>query len=223
MNQNTNLKITEKNIGNKPKSQITKAIIVIALVILLIIYIGDFKLSLYLLFGIGFGIILQRSRFCFTAAFRDPIITRTTSLTNALLLSITMGSIGVVILNFLFSLKGKRLIGIDAVYPLSILTLVGGILFGIGMVIASGCASGTLVRIGEGMKLQWLSFIFFLLGAILGSGMMGYIDPLFAKGKITLFLPDYVGWLGALGIQCLLILLVYILMKKFAKRKRRRK
>lgn len=204
------------------KSQIIIGIGVIILIVLLMLYIKDKKMITYLLFGIGFGAILQRSRFCFTAAFRDPILTKTNTLSNALLLSVGIGSVGVVILNYIFTNNGRRLVGIDAVYPFSILTIVGGILFGIGMVIASGCASGTLVRIGEGMQLQWISFIFFLLGAILGSGLMGHIDPLFSKSKITLFLPDVVGWIGALIIQIILIVSAYFIVKKIKSRKRRK-
>lgn len=212
--------MTEK-IKKVKKSQIPIAIVLIVLVFIFIIYLNDAKLSLYLLFGLGFGVILQRSRFCFTAAFRDPIMTRTSSITNALLLSITIGSIGVVILNYIWNLHGKALTGIDAVYPLSPLTIIGGILFGIGMVIASGCASGTLVRMGEGFKLQWISFFFFLLGAIGGSGVMGYLDPFFAKMKVTVFLPEKIGWFGSLALQLILLLLTYFFIKRFIKRKRR--
>lgn len=202
------------------KSQVSVALIIIALTIAFIFYINDSKLISYLLFGIGFGVILQRSRFCFTAAFRDPILTRTNSLTNALLLSVTIGSIGVVILNFIYLSQGRKLVGIDAVYPLSVLTIIGGILFGIGMVIAGGCASGTLVRIGEGMKLNFISFVFFIIGAILGSGMMGYLDPFFEKGKVTIFLPDKIGWIGSILFQLGMIFLSFVFMKKFKNRKR---
>ena len=210
-----------ENIKNKKKIQVLSALILIVLVTLFSIYLNDAKLSLYLLFGIGFGVILQRSRFCFTAAFRDPIMTRTTSITNALLLSISIGSIGVVILNFIWNSHGRKLTGIDAIYPLSPLTIIGGIVFGVGMVIASGCASGTLVRMGEGFKLQWISFFFFLIGAISGSGLMGYLDPFFAKSKVTIFLPDKIGWYGSLTLQLILLLVVYLLIKKFVKRRRR--
>ncbi len=211
------------NSNIKKKSQVPKGIALVILIVAFSFYLNDVKLVTYLLFGIGFGVVLQRSRFCFTAALRDPIMTRTNSLTNALLLAIAIGTGGVVLLNTIWNFQGKRLTGIDAVYPLSPLTVAGGILFGIGMVIASGCASGTLMRMGEGMKMQWISFFFFIIGAITGSGVMGYLDPLFAKSKVTLFLPDYIGWGGAALVQFLIIFSVYMLMKKFIKRKRRKR
>lgn len=207
-------------IEKERRSQIPLAILLIVLVALFMLYTGDDKLSLYLMFGIAFGAVLQRSRFCFTAAFRDPIMTRTSSLTDAFFLAMGIGTAGVFILNMIWNSNGKVLRGIDAVYPLSVLTVIGGIIFGIGMVIASGCASGTLVRIGEGMKMQWVSFVLFLLGAILGSGFMGYLDPLFEKSKMTLFLPDYVGWNWAFIIQMSLIAGTYTLIKKIAKRRK---
>lgn len=204
----------------KQKSQFPIAVILIIFICILAFFFHDIKLTAYLLFGIGFGIILQKSRFCFTAAFRDPILTRTSSLTNALLLSAAIGSAGVAVLNFIYLSQGKKLVGTDAVYPLSFLTIAGGILFGIGMVIAGGCASGTLVRMGEGLKLNFISFFFFLIGAISGAGLMGYLDPLFQKGKITVFLPDKIGWIPSLAFQFGMIFLTYISIKKLKNRKK---
>lgn len=209
----------KENDKKRRKSQLPIAVLVILLTAAFIFYLNDVKLASYFLFGIAFGAVLQRSRFCFTAAFRDPIMTKTASLTNALLLSVTVGTVGVAVLNLIWNSHGKRLTGIDAVYPLSLLTVIGGILFGIGMVVASGCASGTLMRMGEGFKLQWLSFFFFLLGAVLGSGVMGYVEPLFEKARISIFLPDHMGWLMATAIQLLLIAAVYLLIKRFVKRR----
>lgn len=201
------------------KSQLPIAFILIIFICIFTFFIHDSKLINYLLFGIGFGIILQKSRFCFTAAFRDPILTKTSTLSNALLLSVAIGSAGVAILNFIYLSQGKKLIGIDAVYPLSFLTIIGGVLFGIGMVIAGGCASGTLVRMGEGLKLNFISFFFFLIGAILGAGLMGYLDPLFQKGKITIFLPDRIGWIPSIIFQFGMIFIAYISIKKLKNRK----
>lgn len=40
-------------------------------------------------------------------------------------------------------------------------TVVGGIIFGIGMVIAGGCASGMLMRIGEGFEMHLITLVGF--------------------------------------------------------------
>ena len=68
--------VKANSVRKKPfKSQIPHALVLIALLIGLGFYLNDAKLVKYLIFGVVFGMILQRSRFCFTAAFRDPVIT----------------------------------------------------------------------------------------------------------------------------------------------------
>jgi hypothetical protein len=50
------------------------------------------------------------------------------------------------------------------VVPFGLHLVVGGVLFGIGMVVAGGCVSGTLYRIGEGYLASWASLAGILLG-----------------------------------------------------------
>lgn len=69
----------------KPKKvQIAQAVVCLVAVTALGLYLsqGNVRLGLFWMFGILFGIVLQRSRFCFTAAFRDPWLTGSTSLTD---------------------------------------------------------------------------------------------------------------------------------------------
>jgi hypothetical protein len=48
-------------------------------------------------------------------------------------------------------------------------TALGGVIFGIGMVLAGGCASGTLYRIGEG----YVTSLVALVGMLLGIAVFG--------------------------------------------------
>ena len=52
------------------------------------------KAAMYWVFGGCFGFILQKSRFCFTASMRDPVLTGTTSLTKAVLIAFAIATIG---------------------------------------------------------------------------------------------------------------------------------
>jgi uncharacterized membrane protein YedE/YeeE len=47
-------------------------------------------------------------------------------------------------------------------------SLLGGLIFGIGMVFAGGCASGSLWRMGEGHIKLWVTMFFFLLDGVHG-------------------------------------------------------
>ena len=61
-------------------------------------------------------------------------------------------------------------------------------MFGIGMVISGGCASGTLMRVGEGFTMQILSLVFFYCGFPSGAltifGFWKYNVILRGKGRL---------------------------------------
>ena len=213
-------KITIKHTERKlVKSQIPIALIITILAVIFGFYLNNQKLATFWIFGIAFGMILQRSRFCFTAGFRDPIMTGSTSLTRAVFLAISIGTIGFTALSFGSVLSGGKPLGLDAVFPLSVLTVIGGILFGIGMVIAGACGSGVLMRFGEGYQLQWVSFVFFVFGSVVGAWAMGFLEPIFNDKKWAIYLPDYLGWTGALVFQFTIILIIYIVAIKWQKKK----
>lgn len=150
----------------KPKkSQIPYAILLTILIIAFGFYLagGNSKLPVYWGFGIAFGYILQRSRFCFTAAFRDPCITGSTSVTRAVLVAVAVGSVGFWAIKYASVMaSAESNFSMTGVAPIGLPLMVGAVLFGIGMVIAGGCASGTLMRVGEGFTMQMLSLVFFL-------------------------------------------------------------
>lgn len=208
-------KITRTRTSRKEKaSQIPYALILMACLIGFAFYLKDSKLILYWIFGISFGMILQRSRFCFTAAFRDPVLTGSTSITRAVLLAISLAMIGFAAYKYT-----NPEVAMSGVSSISILTAVGAILFGIGMVIAGGCASGTLMRFGEGFEMQWLSFVFFVLGSGIGSWVMNYLEPAVEPMSVKIYLPDMFGFVGAFIVQFAIILAIYVLALKWQMKK----
>ena len=145
-------------------------------VLLLIVVIGLFlgrvspTLGLFWILGNGFGYILQKARFCFTAAMRDPYLTGGTNLTKAVLVAFALTSLGFIAIKYGAWSKGLPIPGQSFVVPVSAATAIGAFMFGIGMVIAGGCASGTFMRVGEGFGMQILSLFFFIVGSLLGPG-----------------------------------------------------
>lgn len=194
-------------------------------IVLAIIVIGillSFKnstLALYWVFGSCFGFILQKSRFCFTASLRDPCITGSTSVTRAVLIAFAITTIGFAAIKYGAFVNGQEIPGQSYITPISFAMAVGGILFGIGMVIAGGCASGTLMRVGEGFGMQMLSLFFFVIGSLIGAGHMGWWTENFIATAPRIFLPDVFGWGGAVIVQLLIILLLYIAADLYEKKK----
>jgi len=176
-------------------------------------------LALYLLFGSCFGFVLQKSRFCFTASFRDSFISGSTSITRAVLLALAITTVGFTAIKYGYFVNGLPIPGMNYVVPVGFSTIFGGILFGTGMVIAGGCASGTLMRVGEGFAMQMLSLVFFIIGSLIGASHFGWWKINFISNSPKIFLPDYFGWIGAVVIQLLVIACLYVAADKWQKRK----
>ncbi len=126
---------------------------------------------LYGLFvGILFGFALQRGRFCMNSAIRDTILLKDTTLLKSVFAAILVGMIG-------FALMAMG--GLIKISPTPFFwgaNLVGGIIFGIGMVLAGGCASGVTYRVGEGMISALSALIGLSGGAVLTA--MGFLKPI---------------------------------------------
>ena len=119
---------------------------------------------MFLLFGVVFGVIFQRSRFCLVRAFREPFMTGDAEHTRAAALALAVSTLGFAILKFV-DLKDKG----DWVFPgAGVGALAGGTIFGIGMTLAGGCGAGSIWRAGEGQVKLWAALVAcFALGASL--------------------------------------------------------
>ncbi len=141
-----------------------------------------------LLFGLAAGAVMHRSDFCLAGMFRDLFLFRRVDKLRSLVLLV-----GVSMLLF----EGARLLGLLPNYPFplfyapSAANVAGGLLFGVGMVLAGGCVVGTLYRMGAGSVLSAIAFA----GLVLGSAGYAEIFPFwsafvkrttFFPGKITL-------------------------------------
>jgi len=202
----------------KPKpNQLPFALILLVLVIagaLLLNRQGN-GIAWYFVTGLIFGYILQRSRFCFTASMRDPYLTGSTQLTRTVLAAFAITTIGFAAIKYGAFRAGQPIPGQGFVVPISFATVIGAFLFGIGMVIAGGCASGTLMRVGEGFFMQMLSMTFFVVGSLWGAHDFGWWkEHVINKGK-AVFLPDVFGWFGAVVIQLAVIWMLYMAAEKY--------
>ena len=213
---------SRRSTARKPKKDQTfQGLILLVLVIAFGIYLATISatIGIFWLTGIAFGFILRRTNFCFTASMRDPIMTGSTSLTRAVLVALAITSIGFAAVQYGASIKGLPVPGMGFVVPVSFATVAGAFLFGIGMVLAGGCASGTLMRIGEGFGMQMLSIIFFVIGSFWAARDMGWWTLNFISNGPRLHLPDlFGGWTGAITVQLVFIAALYILADRWENR-----
>ena len=167
---------------------------------------GHARLGMFLLFGAAFGVVFQRSRFCLLRAFREPFMTGESEHARAGVLALTLSMIGFAILKAT-DLKD----GGEWVFPSFWQgALFGGALFGFGMVIAGGCGAGSLWRAGEGHIKLWIAVLFFALGASAMRQWLVRTDLIRRLGS-AVFLPDEIGWVGAVCGVFLLMAIWYLL------------
>ena len=125
-------------------------------------------------FGVGalFGAIAQRTHFCTMGAVADIVAYGDWSRMRMWALAVGVAVIGFNTMAALgWLLPADSIYGGDRVIWLS--NLLGGLLFGFGMVLASGCGSKTLVRIGGG-SLKALT-VFAVLGLAAYATMRGVV------------------------------------------------
>ncbi|TVR71921.1 MAG: transporter [Spirochaetaceae bacterium] len=167
--------------------------------------------------GIAFGFVLQKARFCFTASMRDAFLTGRTRLTKAVLVAFAITSVGFWALMFGAHQSGRPIPGMAFVAPLGLHTVAGAFLFGLGMVIAGGCASGTLMRVGEGFTMQIIALLFFIIGSLLGAAHFRWWDVTIIQPAPRVHLPQLFGWFGSIAIQLVIIALLWIAADKYGK------
>lgn len=121
-----------------------------------------------LLIGAALGYVLQRSRFCVTGAFRDIYLSRSTRYFTPFLLAIAIQAVGVA------ALTSAGVLSPEAASFAPLAVIGGGLIFGVGIILAGGCATGTYYRAGEGLIGSWVALIFYaLFAAVMKFGPLG--------------------------------------------------
>jgi len=117
-----------------------------------------------------FGLTLQRARFCFASAFRDLFLFGSGHNMKGIIVGMGIATIGfAAIMSWIIPNPGAGFLPSEAhILPVGLSVVVGGVMFGVGMVIAGGCVSGSLYRMSEGYIASWVA----ILGVIIGLGAL---------------------------------------------------
>lgn len=156
-----------------------------------------------LIVGAVLGFILQRGRFCITGAFRDLWVSRSWRWFTAFLLAIAVQAVGVAVLTGTGSITPE-------IPRLSVVaTVVGSFLFGVGIVLAGGCATGTYYRAGEGLVGSWFALVAYATAAAASktgilSGVTTWVKGLWVTNLTTIpasiGVPDWIGVVILAGV-----------------------
>ncbi len=162
-------------------------------------YLDFNELGVIFALAMALGIANQRSRFCFVRSFREPFMTGDGEMTKAAVASFVVVIVGFSIIKFAEIRDALVFVAPSAGWP----AVLGGIIFGIGMMLAGGCASGSLWRAGEGAIKLWLAVISFALSS--AATHIALVDFRYVNRK---FLPEVwdswvIGILIPLGVMYL--------------------
>ena len=193
--------------GQLLSGRVVTRVAVVAAVVIFLAYLAvvNSTLAVMWLFGLAFGAILQRSRLCFASGFRDIFLMRDASTMRALAVAIGVATIGfwLVMQMMVPEPSFGALPAAAHVIPIGLHLVVGGVAFGFGMVIAGGCVSGTMYRIGEGYVTSWASLAGILAGLYLSTLTWNWWWTNHISDMPVVFLPKWVGYGGAVALTLL--------------------
>ncbi len=119
------------------------AVVVVGSIVALSMDSRFIYLLIYAWFGVIYGLFLQYGRFCMASAVRDLFA-----------VGVPRMAVGMLIAVALFSLTAATVqatgFSTFAPHPFGWHVIIGGLIFGFGMVFTGGCASGSLYKAGEG-------------------------------------------------------------------------
>ncbi|HLS08121.1 YeeE/YedE family protein [Lentibacillus sp.] len=154
---------------NKPQMPlIIGGLIVAAILMIYLMATQNIVQPLLLVIGLLLGYTLFHARFGFTSAFRRLMsVGNGQALRSHLLMLAVAVTLFAPILAFGYSFFGDGVSGY--VSPVGISLLVGAFMFGIGMQLGGGCASGTLYAVGGGRSVMFITLLFFIVGSTVGA------------------------------------------------------
>ncbi len=139
------------------RNQIWAFIITGALILISVLYYKANPYYMYLIayiwFGFAYGMMLQYGRFCFASASRDLFAAGVPRMAVGILVAL-------IFFSFIQAVLASTNMSTFHPAPFGIHTLIAGLIFGVGMVLSGGCASGSLYKIGEGNGTSFLAAFF---------------------------------------------------------------
>src|SRR4051794_929130 len=173
---------------------------------------NSWRMPALVLVGAAIGAVLLRTAFGFAGAFRALIENRDASgfrAHAAMLFAATALMMPVLAMGHVFGLKlngGETPVGIGFA--------VGALLFGAGMQVGGGCASGTLFSLGGGNARLIGTLAGFVIGSAIGAAHMGFWWSLPALPAATA--QGLAGYGPAIAIQLAALALLWLVAGRFS-------
>ncbi len=197
-----------------PQYAAATAVALVAIALGIAMAPADGRLPALWFLGLAAGFTLQRSRFCFASAFRDIFLFGSARIMKGILLGLGVASVGfAAVMRGAVPFTETGVLPPEAhILPVGITTVIGGVLFGYGMVLSGGCVSGSLYRAAEGYVGSWVA----LAGTVFGLGLLSQTWNFWWNAVISsepkLWLPAVpgLGYAGAIASTLVALVGLYV-------------
>lgn len=166
--------------------------------------------------GLAFGAIGQKNQFCFSGSIKDYMLTKSTMRGSSVIMAMLVAVIATTVVSTYFEIDLT-----ESNYYRENLNYfsiaLGGILFGIGMMLADGCGNRQLIKFSQGDTNSLITLLF--MGIFAFATIKGFSRELFNP---IITNPTLLEWSAQLGnitmniyfVTGLLVLLLIVLVKK---------
>jgi len=181
---------------------------------------GQASVSLSILCGAAFGVVLQRSRFCFFCNFRDWFDDGDPRGLIGILVALGVGAVGYAIVfgAWLPDPSTGRLPPDAFIGPVSIALVIAGFAFGAGMAISGSCVSAHLYRLGEGSPTAPFALVGTAIGFAAGFLSWNALYLTFIADAPIVWLPRWLGYAGTLVASLATLASVALILTRNARR-----
>lgn len=167
--------------------------------------------------GALLGVIAQKNQFCFSGAIKDYFLTASTKRAASVVVAMISAVIFTQFIAYIYDidLMQSYYFAEDTNY-FSI--IFGGVLFGVGMMLADGCASRNLVKFAQGDAKSLVTLVFVALFALaVKKGFLYAPSSFFTSNATLLGLSSYIEnfQIHIVIMLLLLFVLLYLLTKNF--------
>jgi uncharacterized membrane protein YedE/YeeE len=150
--------------------------------------------------GAWAGVVLYHAAFGFTTAWRVFIADRRGAGLRAqmVMLAVTCAVFFPLLASGTF--LGQPLRG--SISPIGVGVAAGAFIFGLGMQLGGGCASGTLFSVGGGSTRMLITLFFFIIGSVIGTAHMGWwtAQPALAATSIVTTMGPWAALAASLAL-----------------------
>ncbi|RXJ68270.1 hypothetical protein CRV08_08440 [Halarcobacter ebronensis] len=168
------------------------------------------------LIGLAFGAIAQKQQFCFSGSIKDFILTKSTMRGSSVIMAMLIAIISTYIVALVYELDltqsnyYKENINYFAI-------ILGGVLFGIGMMLSDGCSNRHLIKFAQGDINSLIVLVFIaIFGYATAKGLLAELFNPIINNPTLIQWSSYIGnvTMNIYVLSAALLVLLYFLVKK---------